>query len=172
MVKVEKLIGPEWLRKACASTHRGVETNTADEILLDRLYSSEHSPIRTQTFWVEMIVPTFVSVHFVRHKFGVEHFVVSNRDDISGADPGMITRLAPVRHSMIANAQALIQMARKRLCGKAHIDTMKAMIEIKRGVEKVDPMLAKYMVTECEYRNGCHELKPCGYWKGVTNGIG
>ena len=37
---------------------------------------SEHSPIRKLMFsWKWTNLPYWVSVHFVRHKFGIEHFV-------------------------------------------------------------------------------------------------
>jgi thymidylate synthase ThyX len=65
---------------------------------------------------------------------------------------------------MLVNAQALINMARKRLCGKAHIETQKVMTAIKKEIAKVDADLAEFMVTDCEYRHGCHELRTCGYW--------
>ena len=89
---------------------------------LKAFYMSEHSPIRTQLFLIEMKdIPTFVSVHLVRHTVGVIHFVKSNRDDRNG-EPNA-NRDTPVNHMMIANAQAIINMARKRLCSKSHIDT-------------------------------------------------
>ena len=39
-----------------------------------KLIASEHSPARTLMFTIALWnVPYFVSVHLVRHKFGVEH---------------------------------------------------------------------------------------------------
>jgi thymidylate synthase ThyX len=112
-----------------------------------------------------MEVPTFVSVHFVRHKIGVEHYVVSKRDDISGEMAETVTRLTPVKHSMLVNAQALINMARMRLCTKAHEETQFAMMEIKRKIETVDKDLSKFMVANCEYRGRCTEINSCGNWR-------
>lgn len=46
-----------------------------------RILDAGHSPIRTLMFTVRMEIPYYVSVHFVRHKVGVEHYVRSQRND-------------------------------------------------------------------------------------------
>lgn len=157
-IEARKITNELLLRLACSFT-----IAAESKMSLDRIYKCEHSPMRTQMFVVEMYgIPTFVSVHFVRHKHGVEHFVKSNRDDRGGKDGG---RREPVNHLMLVNAQALVNMARKRLCFQAHTETVKTMVAIKEAIEKVDPTLARFMVPECMYRNGCHELRPCGYFE-------
>ena len=130
---------------------------------LKSIYRNEHSPMRTQLFTVEMIgIPTFVSTHFVRHTQGVEHFCKSQRDDRGGKDTSY--RLTPTNHGMLLNAQTLVNMARKRLCSKSHIETVKVMQGIKAGVDIVDSRLADMMVPDCIYRGGvCHEDKPCNF---------
>lgn len=126
-----------------------------------KMYVSEHSPSRTQLFTVAMDnIPTFVSVHLVRHKVGVEHFVKSNREDRGGDTTA--GRLTPVNHLMLCNAQALINMARKRLCGKASVETQQVFQEIWYAVHEVDPELAKCMVPDCMYRGRCCEFVSCG----------
>jgi len=131
---------------------------------LEKIYRCEHSPIRTQLFWIEMFgIPTFVSVHLVRHKIGVEHFVRSHRDDRGGN--GTEDRNTPVDHAMLINAQALLNMARKRLCLKAHAQTWVVMQNIRSAVSGVDLSLALMMRRDCIYRNGCHEIKPCGWFE-------
>jgi hypothetical protein len=158
---VKKITDEALMRLACSYT-----INAESKMTLEKIYRCEHSPMRTQMFTVEMIdVPTFVSVHFVRHKHGVEHFVKSNRDDRGGV---LADRNTPVNHLMLCNAQALINMSRKRLCRTAHDETVAVMRAVKRAVKSVDWYLAEYMVPECEYRQGCHELKPCGYWDAVN----
>ncbi len=63
---VTKLTDINLMRTACEATFRG-----NSKITLDQIYKCQHSPIRTQLFWIEMIdILTFVSVHFVRHKIG------------------------------------------------------------------------------------------------------
>ena len=130
-----------------------------------KLYLSEHSPIRTQMFAIEMKgIPTFVSVHLVRHKIGVEHFVKSNRPDRGG--DGAADRNTPVNHLMVLNAMALISMARKRLCFKSSEETRLVMEAIKGELYKVDKELSFCMMPDCEYRHGCFEFTSCGYWGG------
>lgn len=135
------------------------------------LFKAEHSVIRTVTYWVELIdIPTFVSTHLVRHHEGVTHFVSSHRPDRSlYTDPTEVNRLTPVNHSMFINAQALINMARKRLCGKASPETREVMQRIKEELHDIDPELYECLLPECLYKNGvCFELKSCGicpHWK-------
>lgn len=158
-IRVEKLTNINLAHRACESTmHKG---EGVSRISLARLYRAEHSPMRTQLFWIDMIdIPTFVSVHFVRHKIGVEHYVSTNRID-RGADV-VADRNTPVRHSMLVNAQALVNMARKRLCRKASVETQEVMERIRQGVGEADPELFPYLVADCTYRGGrCMEMKPC-----------
>lgn len=154
-ITVKKLTDETLMRRACEMTFRG-----KSKVSLEKMYKAEHSPIRTQMFWIEFHdIPTFASVHLVRHKIGVEHFVLSNRED-RGGDP-FADRWTPVSHGMFINAQALINMSRKRLCKKAHPYVQKVMSDLRDEIAKVDPALAKCMVKECDYRGRCHELKPC-----------
>ena len=158
-VHIEKLTTVELARKACSFTTHG----QIDSVMtLDKIYRCEHSPMRTQIFWIEMRgIPSFVSTHLVRHKIGVESFVQTMRDD-RGANE-VANRLTEVNHAMLINAQAVISMARKRLCFKAHKETRLLMEAVKCGIVRVDLYLAWAMVPECEYRGGvCHELKSCG----------
>ena len=64
-----------------------------------------------------------------------------------------------------ANAQALINMSRKRLCNQASPETREVMEAIKEEVSKKDPFVARVMVKECVYRGFCPEMQPCGYDK-------
>ena len=158
-VKVTKITGADLMRLACSYT-----ISAESEMTLDKIYQCEHSPMRTQMFVVEMKdIPTFVSVHFVRHKHGVEHFVKSNRED-RASQTGDSGRWHPVNHMMLCNAQSLVNMARKRLCRKASEETTAVMAAIVAAVGKEDAALAERMVPECEYRRGCHEIKTCGLY--------
>lgn len=163
MIIVDKITTLKDAHLAIESTmHHGFEAKCT----LDRLYLWEHSPSRTQLFWVNMVdIPTFVSVHFVRHSaVGQLHFVMSNREDRGGSNT--VDRLSPVNHRMMLNAQHLIDMSRKRLCYKASKETRDVMNEIRSNVSRVDPSLSKYMVPNCVYRGGyCCEPKPCGNYQ-------
>lgn len=72
-------------------------------------------------------------------------------------------RYTPTDLMCVINAEALINMAHKRLCSKASMETMAVVGTIKAEVSKVDPDLANHMVPQCIYRGGiCPEAKPCG----------
>jgi len=163
-IKVTKITDESLMRWACSMT-----IDSESSMSLDKIYKSEHSPLRTQMFTVEMKgIPTFVSTHFVRHTQGVTHFCKSLREDRCGDDTQ--NRWSPTNHGMFLNAQALINMSRKRLCHKSHIVTMCIMKRIKEEVERVDADLAKYMVPECIYRRSCPEDVPCGFSSTAIGG--
>lgn len=164
-VIVEKVTDYSLMADRCATTMGRTEASPDPYAL----YTAEHSPIRTQEFLVLMRgIPTFVSTHLVRHKFGVEHFVKSNREDRPGytGDGG---RNHPVDHDMHINAQALISMARKRFCYHAHEETRQVMRLVHEGVRRCDEALARAMKPDCLYRGYvCHELRCCGKVPGVV----
>lgn len=153
-MSIKKLTDESLMQRACAFT-RGAETA---KTTLKEIYECGHSPMRTQLFWIEITdLPTYVSVHLVRHNVGVTHFVQSNRDKED------ITRETPVNHAMLVNAEAIINMSRKRLCGKASAETRAVFQMLRVLMDKVDSDLAWNMMPECIYRGGrCHEPKPCG----------
>ena len=131
-----------------------------------RLLISEHSPIRNILFyWRWSGIKYWVSTHFVRHKIGIDHFVSTQRTDRKGVDRDEIGQGAKVNHSCNANAQALINISRKRLCNCASKETRDAWVELKKEVEKTEPELASVMVKECVYRGFCPEMFSCGYYK-------
>lgn len=125
---------------------------------------SEHSPIRKIKFaWKWHALRYWVSVHFVRHFQGILHWVSTQRTDRTGIDRDSNPQNAPVDHECEANAQALINISRRRLCSQASPETRAAWREVKAEVAKVDPILASVMVPECIYRGFCPEMTCCGY---------
>lgn len=124
-------------------------------------YKWKHSPWRTQMFVVEMFLPSYASVHFVRHKVWCEHFVKTNREDRGGDKEA--NRHTMVGHMMFLNAEALASMSHKRLCSAADATVQKVMRMIQDGVRAVDPDLADVMMPLCGYRGGiCEEPRCCG----------
>lgn len=125
---------------------------------------AEHSPIRRIRFsWKWENLKSWVSVHFVRHKNGIEHWVSTQRSDRTGVDRDKISQDAPVSHECEANAQALIFISRRRLCNQASPETRAAWKEVKEKVKAIDPILGSVMVPECIYRGFCPEFNSCGY---------
>lgn len=131
-----------------------------------RLIISEHSPIRLMKFywrWKDLMY--WVSVHFVRHKFGIEHWVSTQRSDRTKIDRNELLQGSLVNHSCEADAQTMINISRKRLCNCASKETREAWIRVKEKVNKTEPELASCMVKECIYRGFCPEMFSCGYYK-------
>ena len=102
-------------------------------------------------------------MHFVRHKFGIEHWVTTQRTDRTGINRDESPQSTPVEHECEADAQALINISRKRLCSQASLETRIAWKQVVDEVEKYDPVLASVLVPECVYRGFCPELNSCGY---------
>ncbi|MBQ7189604.1 MAG: thymidylate synthase ThyX [Kiritimatiellae bacterium] len=129
-----------------------------------RILLAEHSPIRQMIFkWKWHDLKYWISVHFVRHKFGIEHFVSTQRTDRTGVNREEAPQNAPVDHECFANAQAMIFISRKRLCRQASPETTEAWKLVLEEVKKIEPELYSVCVPECVYRGFCPEFKTCGY---------
>ncbi len=129
-----------------------------------RMLLAEHSPIRQLVFrWKWVGLKSWVSVHLVRHKFGIDHFVSTQRSDRTGTDRNAARQDNPVTHECIANAQAIISISRKRLCTQASIETREAWKLLIDAIREENPELASCCVPECVYRGFCPEFKCCGY---------
>lgn len=130
-----------------------------------KILKAEHSPIRTLWFTVRMEVPYWVSTHFVRHKYGVEHYVSSQRNDRQDKyDREEAPQGAFVTHVMDINAQELMQMARMRLCGQASSETRWVMARICSEVKRTNPEFSEFLKPKCLIHGGCNEFKPCGLY--------
>lgn len=156
----------DWLmckKLALSTAGKHDKTGTVAEEWKRRMLHAQHSPIRALTFVIGMTVPYWVSVHFTRHKVGVEHFVTTQRNDRQDAyDRTSAPQDTPVRHIMLLDAQALINIARARLCGKAAPETRRAMREIRDAVLDKSPEFESVLVPKCIAHGGCVEFEPCG----------
>ena len=162
LIEIKKHTGVAEARRAIEFTTGG---RFQPKATLRNIYEWNHSLTRTQMFSVMMFrIPTFVSIHFVRHKIGVEHFVQSNRSD-RGGDTG-VDRDTPVNHLMFCNAEAIINMSHRRLCYQASEKTQLVMRQIKSEMLIADHELVPFLMPMCQYRGGiCSEPKPCGRYK-------
>ena len=135
-----------------------------------KMYRCEHTPIRTRRFLVQFVnIPYSIAMHLVRHTQGVIPFVSTGRDDRIEITESTIRDRdnIPVRLDMECNAQALINISRKRLCAQAHVNTRKSWKLIKDLVMELDMPLGANMVADCVYRGRCFEYKSCGFDKTV-----
>lgn len=92
-VEVRKLTDEELMREACETTFLGTSHQT-----LQSIYRSEHSPARTQLFWIKLKnIPLFVSTHLIRHHVGSQPFQLTCRDDREGGNPGLIAKVTDIQ---------------------------------------------------------------------------
>ena len=127
---------------------------------------AEHSPIRLVEYdfkWNN--IKTWVTTHLVRHHIGCEKFVHSQRQDRrDNPVPRDEMPQGSLNDMMMScNAQSLINISRKRLCGCASTETREAWKQVREAIRKIDPVMADKMVPDCAYRGFCPELSCCGF---------
>lgn len=156
-----------------------------------KILLAEHSPIRLleYDFTIENI-RQWVTVHLVRHHEGCEKFVHTQREDINQEIEKMTKMVMDLIYDaelmregwkprdymfqgedndmdMTCNAQAFINISRKRLCkGCPSPETRQAWEIVIEMLKEYDPVLASKCVPECIYRGFCPEFERCcGYVK-------
>lgn len=134
-----------------------------------KMLLAEHSPIRLVEFdWTWKDIMQWVTTHLVRHHEGCEKFVHSQRGDrrALSVPRNELPQGALNDMDMTANAQAIINISRKRLCSCASKETREAWKQVVEAIREVDPVLADKCVPECLYRGFCPEfMNPCRYSK-------
>lgn len=160
----------DWLISKKLAYHTiGRETETQPNEQWKRMIlGAEHSPIRNLLVrWEWINLPYWVSVHFVRHKIGIEHYVRSQRNDRqSEYDRNKAPQDAPVTHSCVANVQEIINISKVRLCKQASYETRYAWVMFLGELMNHMPEVPDFCQPTCIYRNGiCPEPRGCGFNK-------
>lgn len=171
-IKVEILRHPEkedWERCKMLALNTIGRKYTGKEISANwkmQILKARHSPIRTLMFTIKLEIPYFVSTHIARHKIGVEHFVQSQRNDRqNNYDRNEAPQDMIVSHIIDINAEQLMFMANRRLCGSADKTTRYVMSKICRKVEEVNPEFKGLLIPMCELLHECPEFNSCGYYE-------
>jgi len=161
-----------WCKTCTLNTVGKVSAKLPTDEWKKKLVQAEHSPLRELWFGIKMTIPSYVSVHFVRHHIGVNHYVQSQRNDRqTNYDRTKAPQDAMVSHIMSVNAQELVFMSHKRLCGQADVFTRRVMQEIVKQVTNINPEFKDVLVPLCGYRNGkCTEFNCCGLNKQYRGG--
>lgn len=136
-----------------------------------KILLAEHSPIRLVEYdWSWEGIKQWVTVHLVRHHEGCEKFVSTQRidrnDSIASeyASRDDVPQGSPNSMMFSANAQAIINISRKRLCSCASAETREAWKQALQALSEIDPILVSKCVPECVYRGFCPEFdRCCGY---------
>ena len=167
--KCEIVSGWEWAKRAALKTV-GLRPKTKEptNTWKAKMLLAEHSPIRNVNYYISINnIRTWVSTHLVRHWLGFVPFVHSQREDrrVLDCSRDELPQGSLNDMDIMANAQALINVSRKRLCGNASKETREAWKKVQDAVREVDPVMADKMVPNCIYRGFCCELECCGYCK-------
>jgi hypothetical protein len=151
---------------ALVTVHKdlGASTGILEPDFYDTYFISEHSPIRSFIVRIKWKgISRRVAMHLVRHVHSLP-FVSSTRPDRfpGHKDDEVVDMIQDF------NAQALIDMARKRLCTLAYRDTRQVVEDVKyylmtyanpsdNELELAVRSLGRCMVPNCIYRSGCPE---------------
>ena len=158
-------INNDWkaVKNVCRATMNKEPTDyEATEEFKIKMLIAEHSPIRLITFrWIWRGIQSWVCTHFVRHFLGWIPFVSTQRSDRTGVDRKKLPQDNPISLTVDANAQACINVQRKRLCYQCSEDTRLQAEELKRSLTDIDKPVGDVLVPNCIYRAGCPELEMC-----------
>lgn len=126
---------------------------------------AEHSPIRSFLVrWRWADIKSWIATHFSRHKW--ECFIKTQRTDRTGINRDELPQGSLVDFVGEANAQALIDTMRKRLCYTSSPETREYAEDLKWVIKIFgEEELSDVLVPNCVYRCGCPELGGCGFWK-------
>ncbi len=104
---------------------------------------------------------------FARHWLGFDKWIGTRRSDRTGVDRNELHQDELVPMDICANAQALINISRYRLCNQAAPETREHMEDVKLTIHEATDQqeLADVMVPNCIYRCGCPEFHPCKFWR-------
>lgn len=134
-----------------------------------RILKARHSPIRRLrfSFLIESI-PYWVSVHLCRHVHAQPYVRSQRNDRQSDYDRNAARQDAPVDMIWDMNAEELITICQKRLCGCAAQETREVAVMIKKLVLDKCPEFAEVLVTPCTFTGRCNEMYPCGLYENKT----
>ena len=185
-------VKPDWVRVVNAARRtwgKAPLNKEPSDKFKRKILLAEHSPIRLleYDFTIENI-RQWVTVHLVRHHEGCEKFVHTQRQDINEKVERMVKHIMDILEremmlhggwrerdylfqgqendmDMTCNAQAFINISRKRLCyGCPSKETREAWEIVIKALSEIDPILAEKCVPECVYRGFCPEPdRCCGY---------
>ncbi len=133
----------------------------------ERILIARHSPIRYMQFsFLIEDIPSWVSVHLCRHVHA-QPYVKSQRNDRQDEyDRNAARQDAPVNMIWDMNAEELITVVQKRLCGKAAEETRAVLYHMMELVTKACPEFLPVLVPPCVFNGGvCHEMTPCNLYR-------
>lgn len=166
---IESPTEKDWLevkRRALVTVGMSPKNAPTDE-WKHSILEARHSPIRRLhfSFYLEGI-PSWVSVHLVRHIHAQPYVKTQRNDRQDKFDRGEAPQNTPVNMIWDMNAEELMIIANKRLCMQASAETRAVVREMCKLVEASYPEFKGLLVPICEYQGHiCHEMYPCGRYQ-------
>lgn len=166
-VRVERVTDWPLVKRLALATigRKAIEGKPIDRKWVLKMLLAKHSPLRGLQFLITMKIPYWVSVHLVRHKIGIEHFVTTQRDDrtMATVPRSQKPQGAMVEHVALVNAQAILEISDRRLCFEASTETQLSWATVKTEIAKIEPQMAALMTPPCVKQGVCTEWTDCGY---------
>lgn len=138
--------------------------NPPDTQWKKRILEARHSPIRHLmfSFYIEEI-PSWVATHLARHIHAQPYIKSCRNDRQNDFDRNTAPQNTPVNMIYDVNAEELMTIANKRLCGCASKETQQVVQMMCDEAIKVCPEIKEFLVPMCVHHGGvCHEMYPCG----------
>lgn len=139
---------------------------------MENIYKSEHSPIRDKWFNIQIRgIRSWVATHFVRHSIGYTPYVSTQREDRIDYEGNRDDRKQGelVNMDITLNAQAFINVSKKRICGQADPKAQDVWNDVLEELKPIDKPLYDNCVPECVYSGFCRETTPCNNGFGRCN---
>jgi hypothetical protein len=166
-VSVEQIVERKHALNAARNT---VGKKFLDKQPSDKFWRSiliaKHSPIRVVKYLIRIEnIPSWVSVHLIRHHIGVEKFVTTRRTDRTGdvRNRDEMPQGELVDVLLDVNAEAIMNISLKRCCALSSKETRCVWNKVVDALKEVDPVLASLCVAECIQKGYCPEMETCGY---------
>lgn len=127
-----------------------------------KILKSRHSPIRYLQFSFYLKgIPSWVSVHLVRHVHAQPYVKSQRNDRQSEYDRNAARQDAPVDMIWDMNAEEFLTICNKRLCMKAAKETRMVVQMMCDLVGKQNFEFLPFMVPNCGYLKDCPEFESC-----------
>lgn len=154
----------DWMevkRRALVTVGKNPVTPPDDE-WKHKILKARHSPIRYLqfSFYLEDI-PSYVSVHLVRHVHSQPYVKSQRNDRQSDYDRTKAPQDTPVNMIWDMNAEELMTISNKRLCRLADPVTRSVVQKMCDEVSRVNPEFKDFLVPNCQYLGECKEMFSC-----------
>lgn len=130
-----------------------------------------HSPIRLIEFHIKVTgVKSWITVHNVRHKIGIEHWVSTQRSDRTGKNRDELPQGSLVDYEFCVNLDELMFICQRRFCKQADKETIEFwnniiqfLLSDKYASEILNPIKDLFVPMCVRCGGNCPEMKSCGF---------